>query len=117
MTGFSYSWCREAMQIAASPEPEVHAKKLTEKKRSDSVRQAQTQKTDTAVSVPKSPIDMISDALVGINATVRPGVRVGAAAPLGAGAVAASDVPDGVIATGIPARSDGSPAPAPQERG
>ena len=58
-----------------------------------------------------------SDALVGINAAVRPGVRVGDAATLGAGAVAASDVPDGVIATGIPASSDGSPAPAPQERG
>ena len=45
--------------------------------------------------------------LVGINAAVLPGVRIGASATLGAGAVAADDVPDGATAVGIPARPQG----------
>lgn len=41
---------------------------------------------------------------VAIGSTVLPGVRIGARSILGAGAVATRDVPDDVIALGIPAR-------------
>jgi acetyltransferase EpsM len=55
------------------------------------------------------------EALVGINAAVLPGVRVGASATLGAGAVAVCDVPDGATVAGIPARSHARIGTAPQE--
>lgn len=45
------------------------------------------------------------DALVGLNATVLPGVRIGAAATLGAGAVAVSDIPEAATAVGVPAKA------------
>ncbi len=41
---------------------------------------------------------------VGIGATVIDGVRIGAGTTVGAGAVVLADVPDGVVAYGIPAR-------------
>lgn len=41
---------------------------------------------------------------IGTNATILPGVRVGAHAIVGAGAVVTSDVPDFAIAAGVPAR-------------
>ena len=43
-------------------------------------------------------------ALVGLGASVMSGRRVGARAVIGAGAVVTRDVPDGVVATGVPAR-------------
>lgn len=42
--------------------------------------------------------------IIGTNATVIEGVRVGAGATLGAGAVAVADIPPGVTAVGVPAR-------------
>ena len=42
-------------------------------------------------------------AMVGANATVLPGVRIGAWAQVGAGAVVTHDVPDGVTVVGSPA--------------
>ncbi len=42
--------------------------------------------------------------LVGIGACVLPGVVIGAWSQVGAGAVVTRDVPDGVVAYGVPAR-------------
>jgi len=41
---------------------------------------------------------------IGTNSVVLPGVRVGANAIIGAGAVVNQDVPDYAIAAGVPAR-------------
>jgi acetyltransferase-like isoleucine patch superfamily enzyme len=41
---------------------------------------------------------------IGVNAAILPGVRVGAHAIIGAGAVVTQDVPDYAIAAGVPAR-------------
>lgn len=41
---------------------------------------------------------------IGIGATVIEGIRVGARARIGAGAVVVDDIPDGVLAVGVPAR-------------
>lgn len=41
---------------------------------------------------------------VGIGATVVDGARIGAGTTIGAGAVVVADIPDGVVAYGIPAR-------------
>jgi len=43
-------------------------------------------------------------ALIGAGSAVLPGVRIGDRATLGAGAVADKDLPEGVSATGVPAR-------------
>jgi len=43
-------------------------------------------------------------ALIGIRASVLPGVRIGAAAIVGAGSVVTRDVPSGVCVRGVPAR-------------
>jgi acetyltransferase EpsM len=43
-------------------------------------------------------------ALIGLGASVMPGRRVGANTIIGAGAVVADDIPDGVVAVGVPAR-------------
>ncbi|MFC4724456.1 acetyltransferase [Glycocaulis abyssi] len=45
-----------------------------------------------------------NNALVGVGACVRQGISIGSDATLGAGAVAVSDIADGVTAKGIPAR-------------
>lgn len=44
-------------------------------------------------------------AWVGIGATVAGGVNIGAGAMIGAGAVVLEDIPDGVLAYGVPARA------------
>jgi len=41
---------------------------------------------------------------IGAGATVRPRVRIGRDSIIGAGAVVVSDIPDGVVAVGVPAR-------------
>jgi UDP-2-acetamido-3-amino-2,3-dideoxy-glucuronate N-acetyltransferase len=43
-------------------------------------------------------------ARIGANATILPGVVVGCDAIIGAGAVVSRDVPDAVVAAGVPAR-------------
>lgn len=56
----------------------------------------------TALTI--KPVVIGFGADVGTNATILPGVRVGANAIIGAGAVVNHDVPDYAIAAGIPAR-------------
>jgi sugar O-acyltransferase (sialic acid O-acetyltransferase NeuD family) len=41
---------------------------------------------------------------IGVGATVRQGIRIGTGVMVGAGAVVVSDLPDGVVAIGCPAR-------------
>ena len=43
-------------------------------------------------------------ALIGIGATVMPGRKVGANSIIGAGAVVVHDIPEGVVAVGVPAK-------------
>jgi UDP-2-acetamido-3-amino-2,3-dideoxy-glucuronate N-acetyltransferase len=46
-------------------------------------------------------------ASIGANATILPGLTIGARAMVGAGAVVTRDVPDGAIVMGNPARVTG----------
>jgi acetyltransferase-like isoleucine patch superfamily enzyme len=57
-----------------------------------------------ATSLVIKPVVIGAGADVGTNATVLPGVRVGANAIVGAGAVVTQDIPDYAIAAGVPAR-------------
>lgn len=50
------------------------------------------------------PVVIASGADVGMNASILPGVRVGAHAIVGAGAVVTHDIPDYAISAGVPAR-------------
>lgn len=52
----------------------------------------------------KGKIAIEDDAWLGCGVIVLDGVRIGKGAVIGAGAVVNSDVPDGAIATGVPAR-------------
>jgi acetyltransferase-like isoleucine patch superfamily enzyme len=44
------------------------------------------------------------DVWIGANATILPGVRIGAGSVVGAGAVVTGDIPAGKVALGVPAR-------------
>jgi sugar O-acyltransferase (sialic acid O-acetyltransferase NeuD family) len=50
-------------------------------------------------------VEIGDDTLIGAGAIVLPGIKVGARAVVGAGALVLSDVPDGSITKGIPART------------
>jgi len=50
------------------------------------------------------PVEIGAWVLVGANATILPGVRIGEEAVVGAGAVVSSDVPARAIVGGVPAR-------------
>jgi acetyltransferase-like isoleucine patch superfamily enzyme len=52
----------------------------------------------------KGPIVIEDDAWLGVGVIVLSGVRIGKGAVVGAGAVVTRDVPDGGVASGIPAR-------------
>lgn len=56
------------------------------------------------------PILVCRGASIGSNATLLPGIRIGARALVGAGAVVTRDVPDGAVVAGVPARSIAEPA-------
>lgn len=49
------------------------------------------------------PTTVCKGASIGSNATILPGIRIGAGALVGAGAVVTRDVPDGVTVVGVPA--------------
>jgi acetyltransferase-like isoleucine patch superfamily enzyme len=51
-----------------------------------------------------APVVIGDDAYIGAQAMLMPGVRVGAAAVVGAGAVVTHDVADGATVAGVPAR-------------
>jgi acetyltransferase-like isoleucine patch superfamily enzyme len=53
--------------------------------------------------VPASPISIGKNSWLGANVVVLPGVRIGQDCIIGAGAVVTRDVPDGLIAAGVPA--------------
>lgn len=53
----------------------------------------------------KGSITIADEAWLGFGAIVLDGVRIGKGAVVGAGAVVTSDVPDGAIAVGVPART------------
>jgi acetyltransferase-like isoleucine patch superfamily enzyme len=57
-----------------------------------------------ATSLVIKPVVVGCGADIGTNATILPGVRIGAHAVIGAGAVVTSDVPDYAVAAGVPAR-------------
>jgi len=70
-----------------------------------------SQHTGTPVDIPIiatsliiKPVVIGYGADVGTNATILPGVRIGAHAIVGAGAVVTSDVPDYAVVAGVPAR-------------
>lgn len=50
------------------------------------------------------PVEVGRDVLIGANATVLPGVRIGDGAVVAAGAVVTRDVPPGAFVAGVPAR-------------
>ena len=50
------------------------------------------------------PVVVEAGADIGMNASILPGVRVGANAIVGAGAVVTQDVPEYAIVAGVPAR-------------
>lgn len=52
----------------------------------------------------KGGITIDDDALLGYGVTVLSGVRIGKGAVIGAGSVVTKDIPDGAVATGVPAR-------------
>lgn len=51
-----------------------------------------------------APVIIGRNAFIGVNAVVMPGVRIGDNAIVGAGSVVTCDIPDGVVAAGVPAR-------------
>ena len=51
-----------------------------------------------------TPVVIEDDVLIGANAVVIEGVRVGAGAVIAAGSVVISDIPAGAVAAGVPAR-------------
>lgn len=63
----------------------------------------------------KGPIIVGDEAWLGVGVIVLAGVRIGQGAVIGAGAVVTHDIPDGAIASGVPARvvrmRDSAPSP------
>ena len=55
-------------------------------------------------SAPERPVKVGAGSWVGTNAVILPGVSIGERAIIGAGSVVTSDVPDGAVAVGSPAR-------------
>lgn len=50
------------------------------------------------------PVEIGRDVMIGANATILPGVRIGDGSVVAAGAVVTEDVPSGVMVGGVPAR-------------
>lgn len=55
-------------------------------------------------SEPEKPVSIGAGSWLGTNAVVLPGVTIGQHVAVGAGSVVTTDIPDGVIAAGVPAR-------------
>ncbi|OPZ73935.1 MAG: Galactoside O-acetyltransferase [Firmicutes bacterium ADurb.Bin456] len=52
----------------------------------------------------KGPVEIGAGVLIGSNATILPGVRIGDGAVVGAGSLVNRDIPPGALAAGVPAR-------------
>lgn len=52
----------------------------------------------------KGPVEIGAGVLIGSNATILPGVRIGDGAIVGAGSLVNRDIPPGALAAGVPAR-------------
>jgi acetyltransferase-like isoleucine patch superfamily enzyme len=52
----------------------------------------------------RGPVEIGSGALIGSNATVLPGVRIGDGAVVGAGSLVNRDIPPGALAGGVPVK-------------
>ena len=66
------------------------------------------ERPDTEIRAQPSAYDRVvveRDVWIGSNATILPGVRVGAGSVIGAGAVVTKHVPPGTVVMGVPARS------------
>ncbi len=66
------------------------------------------QKPEMWKTIVARPVVIEDDVWIGAHAAVLPGVTVGNGAVIGAGAMVTTDVPPGVIVTGIPGRVTGS---------
>lgn len=55
-------------------------------------------------SEPERPVSIGDGSWLGTNAVVLPGVTIGRHVAVGAGSVVTTDLPDGVVAAGVPAR-------------
>lgn len=55
-------------------------------------------------SDPERPVSIGAGSWLGTNAVVLPGVTIGRQVAIGAGSVVTTDIPDGVVAAGVPAR-------------
>ncbi len=55
-------------------------------------------------SEPEQPVSIGAGSWLGTNAVVLPGVSIGRHVAVGAGSVVTADLPDGVVAAGVPAR-------------
>ena len=55
-------------------------------------------------STPPEPIEISDGVWIGQGSIVRPGVKIGRNSVIGANSIVASNIPDGVIAVGVPAR-------------
>jgi acetyltransferase-like isoleucine patch superfamily enzyme len=51
-----------------------------------------------------APVTIMGDCDLGVGAIILPGVSIGKATQIGAGAVVTSDIPDYAVAAGVPAR-------------
>jgi acetyltransferase-like isoleucine patch superfamily enzyme len=51
-----------------------------------------------------APIEVSDGCDIGIASILLPGVRIGTGSQIGAGSVVTSEIPDGVVASGVPAR-------------
>ncbi|MBS1249351.1 MAG: putative acetyltransferase [Chloroflexi bacterium] len=71
----------------------------------ETVNHSLTPEADGARSTRPASIHIGDDVWFGANVTVLPGVTIGDGSAIAAGAVVASDVPGGVVAGGVPAKT------------